>query len=421
MRRVEIFRKVRNYIQNGPRYCMTARGVSPRSKPTDGLRSTDIVLRGRDRILQLRTVLTKFCTACGQDGRMDDLHYFFSKPGILQSEPVLFLLLRKEVQHIEKIDADSIFGAALLYEYRLFGFPLKAMAVADRAGGALIGLPEDRPRIAARMRDVLTKMGVHIAILSVDATGQAGPGAQICRDAALSAKHEWTFRHRHYAAYLQLAPSLDATLAGIHQKTRFNLRYYRRRAEKDLGSYFLPEASLNVEEFIAFNKVSSHPVEEAVLRWRLQGQKLLNDPVLVGVKDGTGAWLSILAARRNGNRSEILWQMNRSGLPQHSIGTVMRSYFIENEILHGMRRLYVEQGTPHMMKNSFVYRDLYDLVLVRRSLRRFFEFVARKRLQTDNPLAELLLDDSARWRGSEGTQHDAVAQMTERRRTLIEC
>lgn len=386
----------------------------------NGLRSHDVVLRGRENILKLQAVLADFCAHCGQDGRMDDLSYFFAKPGILQSEPVLFLMLKHAVERLEELRTEHLFGAALLYEYKVLGIPLEAMAVVDRAGGTLVGLPEDRARIAARMRDVLTRAGVHIAILSVEATGQAQPMQQMAREAWARKSHEWKIRHRRYAAYLQLAPTLDETLSTMHQKTRFNLRYYRRRAEKELGCYFLPEITLSLEDLIAINKRSSHPVSQSVLRWRLQSQSLLQHRVLVGVKDRDGDWLSVLAARRNGDRSEILWQMNRSGLAQHSIGTVMRSYFIENEIAHEIRRLFVEQGTPHLMKNSFVHRDLYDLVLVRRSLRRFLQYMVQKRLSADNPLTELIMDNTCEWRSGTPGQSQ-TPRRSERRNHLIAC
>ena len=362
-----------------------------------GLRSHDVILRGRKSILELHHVLSSFCAECGQDGRMDDLHYFFEKSGILDSEPILFLLLKAPVATVADITCNDLSGAILMYEYRFLGLRLKALSVVDRAGGALIARSEDRVRIAARMRDVLMQSGVHLAMLSVDATGYADPAAALTAEIATTKSHRWKMRHRHYAAYLEMQSSMDETLANINQKTRFNLRYYRRRAERDFGSYFLPQISITEQELIAFNRDSSHPSSDKVLRWRLVGQKLLQQPVLVGVKDKDGQWLSILAARRNGDRSEILWQMNRANLPQHSIGTVMRSYFMESEIAQGCRRLYVEQGTPHLMKNSFVHRDLYDIVLVRNSISSMLKKLTKKYLPADNPLAELLHDPALAW------------------------
>ena len=46
---------------------------------------------------------------------------------------------------------------------------------------------------------------------------------------------------------------------------------------------------------------------------------------------------------------------------------VMRSYFIEHEIAHGMSKLYMEGGTAHPMRFSFVNDKVTDLVVLRRS------------------------------------------------------
>jgi hypothetical protein len=63
------------------------------------------------------------------------------------------------------------------------------------------------------------------------------------------------------------------------------------------------------------------------------------------------------------------WQANASGYEQLSIGTVMRSYFIEAEIARGSRSLSFYGGTPHSMAHSFVPDVATDLMVRRRSWR----------------------------------------------------
>ena len=58
----------------------------------------------------------------------------------------------------------------------------------------------------------------------------------------------------------------------------------------------------------------------------------------MGMKDAQGRWLSMLGGRRYLDRSEILWQMNRDGLGAYSLGTAMRAYFIEHEMLRSLLR-----------------------------------------------------------------------------------
>jgi hypothetical protein len=103
----------------------------------------------------------------------------------------------------------------------------------------------------------------------------------------------------------------------------------------------------------------------------------------------------MLGGRRHHGGSEILWQMNRSGLSAYSLSIVMRSYFMEHEIAHGMTRLYMEGGTAHPMRFSFVNDKVTDLVVVRRSrLGRVVPALAQLFIKPDNDLALMLLDKS---------------------------
>ena len=191
--------------------------------------------------------------------------------------------------------------------------------------------------------------------------------------AALSASRDrvtarWSTRERVIPGYLELLPTYDATLARVGVRTRRNLRYYRRRAETDLGCVFLPQVQASREELLSFNSECMYGVAAKVAGWRYDSLKELSGPVFMGVKDREGRWLSMLGGRRYLNRSEILWQLNRDGLAAYSLGTVMRSYFIENEIGQGSRRLYAEGGTPHTIRFSFVPENLTDLIVVRQTL-----------------------------------------------------
>jgi hypothetical protein len=87
--------------------------------------------------------------------------------------------------------------------------------------------------------------------------------------------------------------------------------------------------------------------------------------------------------------------MNRSGLSAYSLSIVMRSYFMEHEIAHGMTKLYMEGGTAHPMRFSFVSDKVTDLVVVRRSrLGLVVPTLAHLFIKPDNELALMLLDKS---------------------------
>ena len=47
------------------------------------------------------------------------------------------------------------------------------------------------------------------------------------------------------------------------------------------------------------------------------------------------------------------WQMNAAGYEKLSVGTAMRSYFLEHEVGRGAKKLIYYGGTPHSMGHSF--------------------------------------------------------------------
>ncbi len=175
------------------------------------------------------------------------------------------------------------------------------------------------------------------------------------------------------------------------------MRYYRRRAERDLGCTVTSMADTPVDELVLFNRSCMYPIREATLRWRLQVLRTLHRPILMGLKDREGRWLSVLAGRRFGQTSELLWQMNRDGYPSQSLSTVMRSYWMEQEIAQGACRLQIEGGTFHSMAHSFEEEQIVDLVLVRAIPLRVLCGLVRRLIPRENSLAEMLRSGDLEW------------------------
>ena len=138
-----------------------------------------------------------------------------------------------------------------------------------------------------------------------------------------------------------------------------------------------------------------YAVPAKVATWRYHSLKDVGTPLFMGIRDRDGRWLSLLGGRRHHDGTEILWQMNRNGLSAYSLSIVMRSYFMEHEISHGMTKLYMEGGTAHPMRFSFVNDKVKDLVVVRRSrLGVVVPALAQLFIKPDNELALMLLDKS---------------------------
>lgn len=392
-------------------------GTQGRQWQNDSVFPSVHVIRGSEAILRYREMLLSFSERCGQPGTMEDLTYFLSKPGLLKRVPSLFLVVNREHLKMEELRVEDLVGALFLYEYSLMGLGLRAFATNDRSGrGTMLALPFQRLKVAAIASRVLLDRGAHVMMLSFRVGSEAvnrvtaeGPTMKPIHGDKEDIREfqflpsprttaDWTQREREIPGYLALKESYDATLAGVGVKTRRNLRYYRRRAEAELGCTFVADVEIGEAELKVLNRECMYPVADRVALWRFRTMKDLMEPVIVGVKDKDGRWLSLLGGRRYDGRMEILWQMNRDGLNAYSLSTVMRSYCIDQEVERGTKRLYLEGGTPHSLHHSFVREELMDLVVMRRSwVAKAMRKLVTYRVGTDNELADILKSADFRW------------------------
>jgi len=364
------------------------------------------IVKGRDEVLRLGEKLIAFSERCGQVGAMQDLSFFVTKPGKLPRTPYVLLVSKSADLDVSQPDLDALLGALLIFEFKAMGMGTGAFATNDRSGrSTLIARPEDRLSLAALCNRTLLDHGAQIILMSFrGALEGAESGKEMAGDATIPMRTtsesvaRWTSRKRTIPGYLPLAKTFDATLAKVGQRTRSNLRYYRRRAELRLGCAFLPEIDVTRDELLAFNRECMYTVSEQIAGWRYDSLKALSNPIFMGIKDGEGRWLSMLGGRRYHDRSEILWQLNRDGYGADSIGTVMRSYCIEHEIGLGSRRLYIEGGTPHPIRFSFVPEELIDLAVMRKTVSaRVMQTIARRYISGDNELSLILRENDLEW------------------------
>jgi hypothetical protein len=331
---------------------------------------------------------------------MDDIRYFLAKPGTLTRVPHLLLVSKGRVLDLVRLTADDLLGAVLLYRYMLLGCGIGTFSTNDRSGrGGLVAPAALRSAVAEMVSRSLMARGALTVLISF----RDGCPALIKSDlsertsfngAAIKDKStRWAWRERETPDYLPLDKTFEGTLASLGPRTRRNMRYYRKRAETELGCVFLPEVQISKEEFLGFNRECMYARPDKVASWRYDSLKNIGRPLFMGIKDRDGRWLSLLGGRRTRAGTEILWQMNRGGLSPYSLSIVMRSYFMEYEIAHGMTKLYLEGGTGHPMRLSFVNDKVTDLVVVRRSaIGLLLPKLARYFIKPDNDLALMLLE-----------------------------
>jgi hypothetical protein len=349
------------------------------------------VLRGRDEILRLRTVLTDLCALCGQAGAMDYLDYFLTAKENLNKVPYLVLMTSRSGVGVPQLRAADLRGAVLVYEYRVLGFGSSIFTTCDFNGNRTVIAPAaSRRQVSAAVCRYLMERGAQVVFVSLE----PGPpeSCQVCFENAMvgERKRWWTTRTRNVGATLALQKTLDATLATMGKHTRRNLRYYRRKAEAELDCRFASDVKgvLTMAQLVELNSSSAHPVARSVLERRYLTLKSMEGFFCVGLARPDGQWISLLGGRRHHDVSEVDWQMNRDGLAKYSVATVIRSYLIEHEIAIGSEKLFFEGGTPHTMRHSFLSEEAMDIVVMNRSL---FVFLLRRFAKWLHPRKNFLL------------------------------
>jgi hypothetical protein len=332
---------------------------------------------------------------------MDYLEYFLTAADNLKKIPYLVLMASRPEVNIFEPRADDLWGAVLVYEYKLLGFRSSLFSASDYNGTrAVIAPPKLRRQVSAAVCRYLMDQGAQIVLLNLE------PGApescQTCFENAMAGntKRWWGTQRREVGATIALQKTLDETLAGMGKHTRRNMRYYRRRAEAELGCSFAADVKnmLTIELLVELNDASTHPVAHAILERRYMTTKSMEGFFCVGVNRAGGQWISLLGGRRHAGVTEVDWQINRAGLAKYSVGTVIRSYLLEHEIAIGMEKLFFEGGTPHSMRHAFLSEEAMDIVVMNRSvsvflLRNFARWLHPKK----NFLLQTLMSPAVKW------------------------
>jgi hypothetical protein len=356
------------------------------------------VVQGLPAILVMRPLLVDLAERCGQRGAMDYLKYFLTGPYIGSKIPYLVLVYGRAVDR-EVETAEDLVGAVIVQEYRVLGAGSGIFMTDDENGDrTVIADPSARAWVTAKAAAGLLEGGAKLILLSLEVSG----AAEIREIASLAHKGgvgcSWGAMVQRMDQYLPLLATLDETLATLGKHTRRNLRYYRRRAEEKLGCVFVPEVEMGRAEFLAVNRVCSYPVPDKIAAWRYDSTQEIAGRLFVGVRSGSGEWLSLIGGRSHGDATAVAWQMNREEMESYSLSTVMRSYLLQYEVERGTRRLFFDGGTPHSIHHAFVTAEVAYAVASRRSptgalLRRG----AATMLPKNNFLRRVLLDDGMRW------------------------
>src|SRR5260370_41482667 len=85
---------------------------------------------------------------------MDDVGYFLSKPGTLRRVPHLMLFSKTAVIDLERVTAEDLVGAVLLYRYMVLGCGIGMFSTNDRSGRGTLAAPS---ALRSAMAEVATR------------------------------------------------------------------------------------------------------------------------------------------------------------------------------------------------------------------------------------------------------------------------
>ena len=297
------------------------------------------VLSGFASVLRAEPAITRLLKSTGQSGNpILGLSFFVGRVRSFRSNRPVVLM----VSSGERLEC-----VVYLYEKLICGVPTGYLRGFDHLSG------ESCVIAPAGLRASLLKTAVHQLFLLSGArmawaTVADGEMKSPASDASPSGPFHMetatiTRRHR-----LKLNTTFDETVRRFGQHTRRNLRYYRRRAEKELQVSFHPLLTIADSEqaWRQLSKEAFQPFSRSLAEWQRMDSLLRIQPgyFAMGLRAGND-WVSYLVGIRTGQASHIVLQMNHNGFGRYSLSTVMRSYFFEHEIACEQKEAKFVNGT----------------------------------------------------------------------------
>jgi hypothetical protein len=325
------------------------------------------VLRGAKAVLALRAEIAELRERTGQDDNpLLCPDFFLDRVSLFPGNQPVVLLVRS---------AACLAGTVYLYEKTFCGIPTGYLRGFDHLSGESSVIAHEQ------IRPALLQIAIHQLLLM---TSARVAWATVCQGAAKSvASSQQELNHVRMQVSsigrehrLKLSDTFDATLRRFGSHTRRNLRYYRRRAEKELNASFSPELTFaeSDEALQHLREPSFQPYPISLAEWQKMDGLMRTQPgyFAMGLRSN-GKWISYLVGMRKGKLTYLLIQMNDNGFARYSLSTVLRSHFFEHEIGRGQEEIKFVNGTCATFKRC-CEPDTCVTVSARRGLAAFVLF-----------------------------------------------
>ncbi len=346
---------------------------------------------GADRVLSVAPVIEELRRSSGLEGdRTTHPSWFVSRTVAWNNDPIA-VLLRQD---------DRPVAAVLFYGRQVLGVPTGVVKGGNRSGDGLVIASADQrlPAVEAATARMLSIPWVHTVLASMREAVPPG-GARAAQSRIRYASHS-----REVRTHLSLAGGFEGLLSRIRPRSRRNYRYFRRRAENELGLLFVPSltSAEAVQAVESLHAASMHPVPRS-RALRLEAA-IRGTPgyFAMGVTTPEGDWLSYISGWRQAGVTFVEWQLNHREYEAQSLSTVMRTYFLEHEAAHGVADVVFVGETSSALGRYCAPSRCLDVLATRCGLRGMIVKELVTRLRPQSHVARLM-------RGGASTQGELAA------------
>lgn len=230
--------------------------------------------------------------------------------------------------------------AGLLYakERVLAGIGTRVAFADDALNAMVVAAAEEREAVIVSAVETLLRQMIGLRLVV--------PSSWLPLLEKMRANADVDIRPAHRHAMLALQPRYEDFLVRLGPRTRRNLRYYRRKMEQ-AGSRF--RGTLPFADFAAASRAlfpnAAYASSRPNLDRCLAMIEAMSRPLMIGLQNSRGEWVSLAGGWYAGERAILLTQLNDRAYTRESISLVMRSYLIETLISEGIRELVFWEGT----------------------------------------------------------------------------
>lgn len=234
----------------------------------------------------------------------------------------------------------NIIGMVYAKERRLAGIGTGVVYIDATLGAPLMGSPLVRERVFhSAARAFLHQPGMRALRYVVSPSGPEISGLQAYATANGNVEINTAPVDSH--SLLRLPISYEAFLQQLGRQTRGNFRHYRRKSQS-LGHYFVSQVPQKAFQYGAWQMIQKRAAGADLESVKRVSRMLSQapDPLIMGLRDSSGVWLSLAAGWYERGRAVLIMQLNdTAGHPKASLSTVLRSYLLEHLIRYEVREL----------------------------------------------------------------------------------